>query len=107
MFHPLSESVSGDGLRLWTIRCGRIDFFRLALSLRLISGHSRSRFRQVAELFPIQRCAIFRKEIGGIARRRTRVRLRLRTSDSAPTCHVFSVIDGEIAEKGHFWTETT
>jgi hypothetical protein len=22
------------------------------------------------------------------------------------TCHVFSVIDAEIAEKGHLWTET-
>jgi hypothetical protein len=22
-------------------------------------------------------------------------------------CQVFSVIDAEIAEKGHFWTETT
>jgi hypothetical protein len=39
----------------------------------------------------------------GIARRRTFVR---RTSDAAPTCHVFSVIDAVIAEKGHLWTET-
>jgi hypothetical protein len=23
------------------------------------------------------------------------------------TCHVFSVIDAEIVEKGHFWPETT
>jgi len=23
------------------------------------------------------------------------------------TCHVFSVIDAEIAEKGHLWTETS
>jgi hypothetical protein len=39
----------------------------------------------------------------GIARRRTFVR---RTINAAPTCHVFSVIDAEFAEKGHLWTET-
>ena len=39
----------------------------------------------------------------GIARRRTRVR---RTSDSAD-CHVFSVIDAEITEKGHLWMENS
>jgi hypothetical protein len=57
-------------------------------------------------MFPVQKCAIFRKfkEISGIARRRTFVR---RSSDSAPTCHVFSVIEAEIAEKGHLWTETS
>jgi hypothetical protein len=40
----------------------------------------------------------------GIAQRRTFVR---RASDSAPTCHVFSVIDAEIAEKVHLWAETS
>jgi hypothetical protein len=37
-----------------------------------------------------------------IARRRTSVR---RTSDSADLS-AFGEIDAEIAEKGHFWTET-
>jgi hypothetical protein len=62
-------------------------------------------FIKGTDTFPIQKCAIFRKfkEISGIARRHTLV---CRTSDSAPTCHVFSVIDAEIAEKGHLWTET-
>ena len=40
--------------------------------------------------FPIQKCAIFRK-----------------FKQFRRTCHVFSVIDAEIAEKGHFWTETS
>jgi hypothetical protein len=54
--------------------------------------------------FPIQKCAIFCKfkEIkelcGGIL---------LYAAQAIPqTCHVFSVIDAEIAEKGHLWTET-
>ena len=48
--------------------------------------------------FPIQKCAIFCKfkEIGGIARRRT----VLYATQAIP------LIDAEIAEKGHLWTET-
>jgi hypothetical protein len=63
-------------------------------------------FIKGTDTFPIQKCAIFRKfkEISGIARRHTFVR---RSSDSARPCHVFSVIDAEIAEKGHLWTETS
>ena len=63
--------------------------------------------------FPVQKREIFRKfkEIGGIAGRFTPVR---RTSDSAPTRHVFNVIDADlsrsrrgIAENGHLWTEAS
>jgi hypothetical protein len=48
--------------------------------------------------FPIQKCAIFRKfkEIGGIARRRT----VLYAAQAIP------LIDAEIPENGHLWTET-
>jgi hypothetical protein len=54
--------------------------------------------------FPIQKCAIFRKfkKIGGMARRHTSV---CRTSDSVDLSRL-GVIDAEIAEKGHLWTET-
>jgi len=59
------------------------------------------RFRYKNYQFPIQKCAIFCKfkENGGNAWRRTFIR---RTSDTVPTCPVFSVIDAEIAEKSHF-----
>jgi hypothetical protein len=54
--------------------------------------------------FPIQKRAIFGKfkeikELRGGIRLYAHKRFRR-------TCHVFSVIDAEIVEKGHFWTET-
>jgi len=54
--------------------------------------------------FPIQKCAIFRKfkEIGGIARRQT----VLYAAQAIPDLSRLGVIDAEIAEKGHLWTET-
>ncbi len=62
-------------------------------------------FMKGTDKFPIQKCAIFRKfkkikELcGGIL---------LYAAQTIPqTCHVFSVIDAEIAEKGHLWTETS
>jgi hypothetical protein len=62
-------------------------------------------FIKGTDMVPIYKCAIFCKfkEIVGIARRHAPV---CRTSDFVPTCHVFSVIDAEIAEKGHLWMET-
>ncbi|MGA8282487.1 MAG: hypothetical protein WB853_16450 [Desulfobacterales bacterium] len=38
----------------------------------------------------------------GMARRQT---VLYAAQAIPPTCHVFSVIDDEIAEKGHLWTE--
>jgi len=43
------------------------------------------------------------KKISGIARRHIAVR---RTSGSAPTYHVFNVIDAEVSGKSHLWTES-
>jgi hypothetical protein len=57
------------------------------------------------DMFPIQKCAIFRKfkEIkelcGGI--------LMYAAQAIPQTCHAQGVIDAEIAEKGHLWTETS
>jgi hypothetical protein len=54
-------------------------------------------------MFPIQKCAIFRKfkEAAVLrgGRRFCMPHKRFRT------CHVQGVIDAEIAGKGHFWTE--
>ena len=63
-------------------------------------------FMKGTDTFPIQKCAIFRKfkENGGIARRQTVLYV---AQAIPPTCHVFSVIDAEIAGKSHLWTETS
>ena len=68
-----------------------------------ISAHPR--FHKSSDKFPIQKCIVFRKlkEISGIARRAYFCVLHKRFQ----TCYAQGVIDTEIAEKGHLWTETT
>ena len=61
-------------------------------------------FIKGTDKFPIQKCAIFRKfkEI-----KELRGGILLYAAQAIPqTCHAQGVIDAEIAEKGHLWTET-
>jgi uncharacterized OB-fold protein len=61
-------------------------------------------FIKGTDTFPIQKCAIFRKFKEAAALRGGR-RFCM-PHKRFQTCHAQGVIDAEIAEKGHIWTET-
>ena len=83
------------------MRRGRIERIRVTNPYYIVPIHGYSKSN---DQFPIQKCALFCKfkEISGIARRHTTV---CHTSDSADLSRR-GVIDAEIVEKGHLWTET-
>jgi hypothetical protein len=63
-----------------------------------VRARAHPRFHEGTDKFPIQKCAIFRKfkEI-----KELRGGILLYAAQAIPP------IDGEIAEKGHLWTETS